>query len=349
MDLRKQKIRYLLNDLRDISFNIVRYDYFFNGKKESEIEEFDVITSLSFDNYLALGLSDGRIKIYDMETKSLDLTLKEKNYDPEDTNKINILKFSNNKLISSTLNSSRINIWNLDSSYTSHEFEGSIKDILVLSKTRILINIDNTSIILFDIIKKEIQDIIDLSNFNLGIITPISENMIAFANKRDVIIFDLESRQIHTILKGHAHYIVSIKLYSPSKIITSSQDLTLKIWDLNTGKQETTLYSFTGEASVIDLIMDDRMVLTSNKSILIYEKLKLKFKFDCDDYVSHVALLPDNKLVSIERFGNLRIWNLQIGRGLMSLEHEDLIKNLHVLKNGKLVTVDVGGYIILWN
>jgi WD40 repeat protein len=59
------------------------------------------------------------------------------------------------------------------------------------------------------------------------------ENLIAFGSKNSIIIFDFKEKKISTSLHGHSSRVTSVIFVNNSTIVSSSEDKSIFIWDLN--------------------------------------------------------------------------------------------------------------------
>ncbi len=122
-----------------------------------------------------------------------------------------------------------------------------------------------------------------------------------------------QSQILQRLDKGVKIYNINCAIYYPqNKLITGSDDQTIKIWDISSGKCLKTL---TSDGNI------DKLILASNNT----------------------------KLVSASGFGDIKVFCLNSLECLAAKNDDSqLIKDLCVTKDDKLITSNLSGHCKLW-
>jgi WD40 repeat protein len=114
-------------------------------------------------------------------------------------------------------------------------------------------------------------------------------------------------------LTGHSSSVTAVAITPDGKVISGSEDKTLKVWDLQTGTELLTLTGHSG-------------------------------------YVTAVAVTPDGKVISGSEDKTLKVWDLQTGRELLTLEgHSNEVSTVAVTLDGKIVSESVYNDTLVWD
>ncbi|MDZ8067685.1 MAG: WD40 repeat domain-containing protein [Nostoc sp. DedQUE08] len=137
---------------------------------------------------------------------------------------------------------------------------------------------------------------------------------------------DPPGRTLLRTLTGHSSSVDAITVTSNGKyIISGSNDKTLKVWDLEIGKE---ISSFTGHTDKINTIVvtpDDKLLISgsNDKTIKIWDLetgTELYTLIGHTDSVQAVALTPNGKQVISSSIDNtLKVWNLKTGQEIFSI------------------------------
>ena len=157
-------------------------------------------------------------------------------------------------------------------------------------------------------------------------------------------------------LRGHTKLVTCVA-YSPDgkRIVTGSDDKTLRVWDALTGREIMTLKGHTFAMGCVAYSPDGKRIVSGSYRIGSNEKtlrvwdaqtgreiLALKghpVKGDVMESVKCVAYSPDSKyIVSGGRDKTLRLWDAQTGREVLALEgHTDQVTCVAYSPNGKRI------------
>ncbi|MDJ0618110.1 MAG: WD40 repeat domain-containing protein [Calothrix sp. MO_192.B10] len=112
-----------------------------------------------------------------------------------------------------------------------------------------------------------------------------------------------------TTLKGHALKVTSAAITADNnRIISGSEDNTIKVWNFRSSQLERTLSGHTG-------------------------------------VVNYLSVTPDGKHIVSADSGSVRIWNLQTGALIRKLENSGTIRFVRTSKDGRTLVMDGGTQI----
>ncbi|MGK7876517.1 MAG: toll/interleukin-1 receptor domain-containing protein [Xenococcaceae cyanobacterium] len=136
----------------------------------------------------------------------------------------------------------------------------------------------------------------------------------------------INKRSEHNRLEGHDGWVFSVSLSPDGKTLASgSEDKTIKLWDLETGKEIHTLQGHDGRVFSVSFSPDGKTLATGSKDKTI--KLwnletgrEIRTLQGHDDWVFSVSFSPDGKtLASGSEDNTIKLWNLEAGWDLDSL------------------------------
>ena len=159
-------------------------------------------------------------------------------------------------------------------------------------------------------------------------------------------------------LTGHTHYVYSVS-YSPDgrKIISTSEDKTIKIWDANTGSCLQTLTGHTNGVSSVLYSPDGRKIVSASgdKTIKIWDVNTgtcLQTLTGHTDWVLSASYSPDGrKIVSASKDKTIKIWDANTGSCLQTLTgHTDAVESVSYSPDGrKIVSTSWDKTIKIWD
>ncbi len=163
-------------------------------------------------------------------------------------------------------------------------------------------------------------------------------------------------RQSQLTLKGHTDNIIALAFTSNGKTLASgSDDKTIRLWDVSTGTQMSSLRS--GKVRALAFSMDGKTLASiSNFSQIqlwnISTGRQLTSLKEQNDSVTVLAFSTDsNILASGSRDGVIQLWDISTGNKLTDLKgHVDWVSTLLFSPDGKaLVSGSSEGAIFLWH
>jgi WD40 repeat protein len=151
-------------------------------------------------------------------------------------------------------------------------------------------------------------------------------------------------------LEGHQGSVSSI-LVDGGKLISTSADRTIKIWDLSSGKVLQTLEGHQGSVSSI-LVDRDKLISTSaDRTIKIWDLSSGKVLQTLEGHQGsvHSILVDGGKLISASYDGSIKIWDLSSGKVLQTLEsHQHWFSSI-LVDGDKLISASADDTIKIWD
>ncbi len=126
-----------------------------------------------------------------------------------------------------------------------------------------------------------------------------------------------DNKQIDLILTGHTLPIKGLDFTADSKFLASGcDDGTLKVWNVDTGKEKLTIHGHTGSVQALKLLDDEKMLysissdgilrmwnLEKNTEQLVHTKQPW--------YVFAADFSNDGKLIATGCWGEVRLWDIE--------------------------------------
>ncbi|KYC40721.1 hypothetical protein WA1_24075 [Scytonema hofmannii PCC 7110] len=146
-------------------------------------------------------------------------------------------------------------------------------------------------------------------------------------------------------LTGHSSGVNALALTPDGKrVISASDDKTLKVWNLETGSLESTLTGHSSGVNALALTPDGKRVISASddKTLKVWnlETGSLESTLTGhSDWVNALALTPDGKrVISASDDKTLKVWNLETGSLESTLTgHSDWVNALALTPDGKRV------------
>jgi WD40 repeat protein len=135
------------------------------------------------------------------------------------------------------------------------------------------------------------------------------------------------------------------------KLISGSDDRSIKIWDLNTGQELRTLNGHQDWINCIT-IWNDKLISGSDDAIIKIWDLNTGQELQTLNEQSkiHCITIWNDKLISGSEDHTIKFWDLNTGQILQTLiGHKKMISNLIVLDPGKFVSYSLDTTIKIWN
>ena len=143
--------------------------------------------------------------------------------------------------------------------------------------------------------------------------------------------------------EGHTHAVKGVAVMPDGKhAISASSDKTLRIWDIDTGKQVRILEGHAKLVNAIALTEDGRRAISASgdRTLRIWNidtGKQVRTLEGHTDWVMSVDLMPDNRYaISASYDGSLKIWDIETGEHQRTLEgHIDSVNAVAVIPDGR--------------
>ena len=154
-------------------------------------------------------------------------------------------------------------------------------------------------------------------------------------------------------LEEHKDVLTSIEITSDKKLISSSTDKTICIWDLNKYKLIKKLEEHTDGVQCLKILKDGRLASGSfDNTIKIWDLKNYKCIKTLKGHTGHIFCLNqllDGKLISGASDWSLIAWDIEKGEPVFTLEgHEECINSIDVFPDGKIITASTDQNIKIW-
>lgn len=257
---------------------------------------------------------DNTIKIWDIKTGSCINTLN------GHKSYIRSLAFGDNNCILSNSNDKTVKIWGLKS---------------LSNKNALICTLEN------------MEDVM--------VVSPDKKIALLSDTKNNILIWNIETKKIEITLKGHTRRITHLKFTSDSKhAISISEDLTIKTWDLSTGKY----ISWKGHSTFIhDIIItkDGRKAITAAydtkpKIWDLHSGRYLSLQGHTDN-VNSLDISPDEQYIATcSKDQTVKVWKLASGRLIYTFkDHSGSVRSVKFTPGGEYVVSGSDNIIKVWD
>ena len=143
--------------------------------------------------------------------------------------------------------------------------------------------------------------------------------------------------------EGHTAAVNSIAVLPDGRLVSGSDDHTLRLWDAETGAELRRFEGHTDPVASVAGLPDGRIVSGSHDHTLrlwdVETGAELRRFEGHTDWVTSVAVLSDGRLVSGSYDCTLRLWDIENGAELRRFEgHTDVVNSVAVLPDGRIVS-----------
>ena len=155
-------------------------------------------------------------------------------------------------------------------------------------------------------------------------------------------------------LEGHTNWVKSVVALANERVVSSSGDNTLRVWNVATGECERMLEGHVG--SVLSLVvLDDGRVISGSedKSLRVWNADTGECECTLDGHagaVKSLLALADGRVISGSQDKTLRVWNVVTGECERTLKgHSGPVMSLTVLTDGRVVSGADDSTLRVWN
>ncbi|PKO06675.1 MAG: hypothetical protein CVU41_06135 [Chloroflexi bacterium HGW-Chloroflexi-3] len=203
-----------------------------------------------------------------------------------------------------------------------------------------------------------------VNNINTGVWVesiknaPNGETLAISLNDFTIQIWNINTGQLITTLKGHTNSVTSLS-FSPdgSILASSSSDKTIMIWNVESARLIKKVTGHSGEVFSVDFSPDGTQLISgsSDKTIRLWETEKftvLNTFTESKSYVDSVKFSPNGKYFAAgSRNGEIRIYELETGNQMKYLDQKSgSISSICFSPDGKLIASGKWNAIVeVWN
>ena len=163
----------------------------------------------------------------------------------------------------------------------------------------------------------------------------------------------LESPALVRTLSGHGDWVMALAVTGDGRVVSGSDDRTVKVWDLNSGQEQRTLSEHGGGVRTLALTGDGRVVFGSYDGTVRLWDLNSRQQRTLQRHGSAVmalALTGDGRVVSGSYDGTVKVWDLASGQeqGTLSVRGYGVMA-LAMTGDGRVVSVSGHGTVKVWD
>ena len=150
----------------------------------------------------------------------------------------------------------------------------------------------------------------------------------------------------------HERSVLGVAATPDGRIVTASEDRTLKILDAADGSCRAILAEHTNRVRCVCIMPDGRIVSGSRDEKLIVwapDGSHLRTLEGHQDFVWCVTALPEDRVASGSKDGTIRIWDVNTGRELSAIRANGTVRCLAVLPDSTVIADGGDGSLKLWD
>mmetsp|Transcript_23021 Transcript_23021/g.71742 ORF Transcript_23021/g.71742 Transcript_23021/m.71742 type:complete len:353 (-) Transcript_23021:72-1130(-) len=143
--------------------------------------------------------------------------------------------------------------------------------------------------------------------------------LVSASDDDTAIVWDLASRNVHKVLKGHKSAVTCVAI-SSKRVYTGSEDKTIKMWNLTTGKCTKTLKSHIGDITCLALAEGEDWLFTGagfyDKTVRMWDAKTGRMTKVFSGHsggVSAVAASWDGEWLFSSSVFEVLVWNPRVG------------------------------------
>jgi WD40 repeat protein len=183
----------------------------------------------------------------------------------------------------------------------------------------------------------------------------LKNGFLAIGTNEKIVIYDTIKRVDIKYLKGYYWDINYLMEMKDGRIVGTSQDRNIYIWNYTSGQIKTKL-SLGSSYDFCNTIQISHDLLVSCSSWLLISIWNVttgqivKSLQGHELYVTYIEMLPNGNLISGSYDKTIRVWNMTTGQMLLSIQGlTDFIRCLLLLNNGLVASGEDTPIINIWN
>ncbi|PSF37722.1 hypothetical protein C7H19_09240 [Aphanothece hegewaldii CCALA 016] len=317
-------------DFRNINLQSVNFTNT-NLSKSIFSQAFGTVYAIAFspnNQQLATGHADGTIKIWQVNTGQLLVTLK------AHLSSVWTLAFSpNGEMIASGSFDTSIKLWNLATFTEYHTLYGHqdwVKEIAFSPDGK------------------------GLSSPPVGEACTPRQLLASCSNDQTIKIWNSQTGKVIQTFYGHTAPVTTITFHPHNNyVVSGSEDLTLRFWDLSTGECLKILEGHTTAISSVTFSTDGEILASSEEQLIklwTAESGKCLHTLGNLTLVWSVAFSPDGQLLAGSDGQTLRLWEVKTGKCCQILSgYTSQVWSVAFSPNGQLLAASDNEQVGLWN
>ena len=139
------------------------------------------------------------------------------------------------------------------------------------------------------------------------------------------------------VLEGHANSVLSVAVTPDKRVVSASDDNTLRVWDIESGDTLKTLEGHENWVNSVAVTPHKRVVSASDDNTLRVWDIEsgdtLKTLEGHANSVLSVAVTPDKRVVSASDDNTLRVWDIESGSLVTSLNLDAAVWSVAALRD----------------
>ena len=344
--MRKEYIQSLLKHLNFESI-IVKYDYFIEGKLDYVL--CDIKTSKQNYSSTIIPLGDGKI-VTNMPDRGYIVVWSLKDNQPDIMLQYNSVYtptfcvLENSKIVKCTIFG--IQIWDTNHNKYFRINTYDYVDNLSISMDNRIITLSDKAIKIWNPHTGNVDLTIEDDLETRIIVTTKDKIITASSNK--IRIRNIHTGKLEALLNNDIYGILDIKVISEELIAVLMKHNTLNFWNINTYKLEVGIIS----SLRCFLVLPDKRIVSGyyNYKVIIWKDYKVQFILQHDATIILLNITINHKLISVTINKNIRIWDLDTGECevIFPILHTNIITSIITTSEGKIISGDKDGKIIVW-